>query len=223
MTIAVNRNLSNCEKARKKGFGASTGFEPVASALALQCSTSLSYEDPYTGGRPIYWVHQPVKGMKHRMKLLQVLRVFSFAEGSTRKKNSSTFSMEKGLTDLWAINTPRFVLPKEGFYSEVCAISEFIFFSGRNRLDNWLSFRLSLIVYCMHTFGYLSPKLFDHKNLFALSNLVPRAFPFWIVSANWKGKSPGNEVALWVLPIPETTQSQAQSFSGSLSAVGRRE
>ena len=27
---------------------------PVASALALQCSTSLSYEDPYTGGRPIY-------------------------------------------------------------------------------------------------------------------------------------------------------------------------
>ena len=54
VTIAVNRNLSNCEKARKKDFGASTGFEPVASALALQCSTSLSYEDPYTGGRPIY-------------------------------------------------------------------------------------------------------------------------------------------------------------------------
>ena len=52
----------------KKFFGAPTGFEPVASALALQCSTSLSYEDPYTGGRPIYWVHQPVKGMKHRMK-----------------------------------------------------------------------------------------------------------------------------------------------------------
>ena len=47
----------------KKDFGASTGFESVASALALQCSTSLSYEDPYTGGRPIYWVHQPVKGV----------------------------------------------------------------------------------------------------------------------------------------------------------------
>ena len=42
MTITVNRNLSNCEKARKKDFGTSTGFEPVASALALQCSTSLS-------------------------------------------------------------------------------------------------------------------------------------------------------------------------------------
>ena len=68
VTIAVNRNLSNCGKAQKKDLGASTGFEPMASALALQCSTSLSYEDPYTGGRPIYWVHQPAKGMKHRMK-----------------------------------------------------------------------------------------------------------------------------------------------------------
>ena len=41
-TIAVNRNLSNCENSpkKKKFFGASTGFEPVASALALQCSPS---------------------------------------------------------------------------------------------------------------------------------------------------------------------------------------
>ena len=31
MTIAVNRNLSNCEKARKKDFGASTGFTAMAS------------------------------------------------------------------------------------------------------------------------------------------------------------------------------------------------
>ena len=53
MTIAVHHNLSNCEKARKNDFGALTEFEPVASALALQCSTSLSYEDPYTGGRTI--------------------------------------------------------------------------------------------------------------------------------------------------------------------------
>ena len=60
------KQLRNSPK--KKFFGASTGFEPVASALALQCSTSLSYEDPYTGGWPIYWVHQPVKGMKHSMK-----------------------------------------------------------------------------------------------------------------------------------------------------------
>ena len=70
VTIAVNRNLSNCEKARKKYFGASTGFEPVASALALQYSTSLSYEDPYTGGRPIDWVHQPVKRMKTQNEMM---------------------------------------------------------------------------------------------------------------------------------------------------------
>ena len=46
------KQLRNSPK--KRFFGASTGFEPVASALALQCSTSLSYEDPYTESRPIY-------------------------------------------------------------------------------------------------------------------------------------------------------------------------
>ena len=79
MTIAVNRNLSNCEKARKKGFRGFNGIRPVASALALQCSTSLSYEDPYAGGRPIYWVHQTVKGMKHRMKWCE-LREYKWSE-----------------------------------------------------------------------------------------------------------------------------------------------
>ena len=44
MTIAVNRNLSNCENSPKKRFfGATTGFEPVASALALQCSPSCFF------------------------------------------------------------------------------------------------------------------------------------------------------------------------------------
>ena len=62
--MAVNCNLSNRAKARKtKDFGASTGFEPVVSALALQCSTSLSYEGPFSGGQQIYCVHQPVKGI----------------------------------------------------------------------------------------------------------------------------------------------------------------
>ena len=71
VTIAVNRNLSNCEKARKKGF---RGFNRIrtrglcVSAAVLYSCTSLSYEDPYTGGRAIYWVHQPIKGMKHRIK-----------------------------------------------------------------------------------------------------------------------------------------------------------
>ena len=30
----------------EKNFGTSTGFEPMASVLALQCSNQLSYEDP---------------------------------------------------------------------------------------------------------------------------------------------------------------------------------
>ena len=46
------KQLRNSPK--KKFFGASRGFEPVASAFALQCYTSLSYEDPYTESRPIY-------------------------------------------------------------------------------------------------------------------------------------------------------------------------
>ena len=38
VTIAVNHNLSNCENSpKKKVFGASTGFEPVVSVLALPC------------------------------------------------------------------------------------------------------------------------------------------------------------------------------------------
>ena len=67
VTIAVNRNLSNCEIARKK-FSASTGFEPVASAFTLQCFTSWAMKTHTLTSRPIYWVHQPEKGMKHRMK-----------------------------------------------------------------------------------------------------------------------------------------------------------
>ena len=38
---------------QKKNFGTSTGFEPMAPALALQCSYQLNYEDPYIGSRPI--------------------------------------------------------------------------------------------------------------------------------------------------------------------------
>ena len=44
------KQLRNSPK--KRFFGASTGFEPVASALALQCSTSLSYEEA-TGSNPV--------------------------------------------------------------------------------------------------------------------------------------------------------------------------
>ena len=63
----------------------------MASALALQCSTSLSYEDPYTGGRPIYWVHQPVKGMKHRMKWCE-LREYKWNEYVTIAVNRNRYS-----------------------------------------------------------------------------------------------------------------------------------
>ena len=65
----------------------------MASALALQCSTSLSYEDPYTGGWPIYWVHQPVKGMKHSMKWCE-LREYKWNEYVTIAVNRNLSNCE---------------------------------------------------------------------------------------------------------------------------------
>ena len=61
--------LSNCENSPKKRF---SGLQRDSNPWPLRFSAAvlfqLSYEDPYTGGWPIYWVHQPVKGMKHWMK-----------------------------------------------------------------------------------------------------------------------------------------------------------
>ena len=41
----------HCEVALKSVFGASTGFEAVASAFALPGSDKLRYEDPYMESR----------------------------------------------------------------------------------------------------------------------------------------------------------------------------
>ena len=64
----MNCNLSNCKIARKKVFQGFNGIRTRGLCIHAAVLYQLNYEDPYTGGRPIYWVHQPVKGMKHRMK-----------------------------------------------------------------------------------------------------------------------------------------------------------
>ena len=64
----MNRNLSNYEIARKKVFRGFNGIRIRGLCVRAEVLYQLSYEDPYTGGRAIYWVHQIVKGMKHRMK-----------------------------------------------------------------------------------------------------------------------------------------------------------
>ena len=54
VTIAVNRNLSNCEIAGKKVF---RGFNEIRTrGLCVHAAVlyQLSYEDPYTESRPIY-------------------------------------------------------------------------------------------------------------------------------------------------------------------------
>ena len=68
VTIAVNRNLSNCENSPKKRFSGLQRIRTRGLCVSAAVLSQLSYEDPYTGGWPIYWVHQPVKGMKHWMK-----------------------------------------------------------------------------------------------------------------------------------------------------------
>ena len=46
---SYNRNLSNCKFTPEKNFWASTGFEPMASALALQCSTNWAMKTHILG------------------------------------------------------------------------------------------------------------------------------------------------------------------------------
>ena len=58
VTIAVNRNLSNCENSPEKNV--SRGFNGIRSrglCVSAAVLSQLSYEDPYAGGWPIYvWV-----------------------------------------------------------------------------------------------------------------------------------------------------------------------
>ena len=49
LAVVIAIFKSNFKFRRKKKIGTSTGFEPMASALALQCYNQLSYEDPYIG------------------------------------------------------------------------------------------------------------------------------------------------------------------------------
>ena len=72
MTIAVASQFKQLRNSPKKGFSGlhrdSNRGLCVGAALLYQ----LNYEDPCSGSRPIYWVHQPVQGMKHRMKLYEL-------------------------------------------------------------------------------------------------------------------------------------------------------
>ena len=91
VTIAVNRNLSNCEIARKKVFRGFNGIRTRGLCVSAAVLSQLSYEDPYTGGWPIYWVHQPVKGMKHWMKWCE-LREYKWNEYVTIAVNRNLSS-----------------------------------------------------------------------------------------------------------------------------------
>ena len=51
----LNRNLSNCGVARKKVFSRGfNGFRTRGLGIGAAVLYQLSYEDPYTGSRPVY-------------------------------------------------------------------------------------------------------------------------------------------------------------------------
>ena len=68
--------------ARKKDFRSFNGIRTRGLCVSAAVLSQLSYEDPYTGGWPIYWVHQPVKGMKHWKKWCE-LREYKWNEYMT--------------------------------------------------------------------------------------------------------------------------------------------
>ena len=93
VTIAVNRNLSNCENSPKKSFRGFNGIRTRGLCVSAAVLSQLSCEDPYTGGWPIYWVHQPVKGMKHWMKWCE-LREYKWNEHVTIAVNRNLSNCE---------------------------------------------------------------------------------------------------------------------------------
>ena len=70
--------------ARKKDFRGFNGIRTRGLCVSAAVLSQLSYEDPYTGGWPIYWVHQPVKGMKHWMKWCELREYKIFFSGYFR-------------------------------------------------------------------------------------------------------------------------------------------
>ena len=125
VTIAVSRNLSNCENSPKKKKNLFQGFNGNRTrglCVGAAVLSQLSYEDPYTGGWPIYWVHQPVKGMKHWMKWCE-LREYKWNEYVTiavsrnlsNCKNSPKKKVFRGFESVEA--------PKKIFFRAIFAIA----------------------------------------------------------------------------------------------------
>ena len=79
--------------ARKKDFRGFNGIRTRGLCVSAAVLSQLSYEDPYTGGWPIYWVHQPVKGMKHWMKWCE-LREYKWNEYVTIAVNRNLSNCE---------------------------------------------------------------------------------------------------------------------------------
>ena len=90
----------DCKVTKKNVFGASTGFEPIASVLALQCSTNWAMKTHTLGAGQFGEFIVPVKGMRYinimwtadiRIKWKKVLTSNSWIILESR--NSESFSL----------------------------------------------------------------------------------------------------------------------------------
>ena len=97
--ICDHRSESQFKQLRKwpekKFFRGFNGIRTRGLCVSAAVLSQLSYEDPYTGGWPIYWVHQPVKGMKHWMKWCE-LREYKWNEYVTIAVNRNLSNCENG-------------------------------------------------------------------------------------------------------------------------------
>ena len=79
----LNRNLNNCQVARKKKSqfsGLQRDTEPMASAVALQYSTSWAMKTHTLGAGQFIEFINPWTGMKHRMKLCELWELYKCNE-----------------------------------------------------------------------------------------------------------------------------------------------
>ena len=69
VTIEVVSQLKQLRISPRKRFRGFNGIQTCRLCVRAGVLYQLSYEDPYIEGGSIYWVHQPVKGMRHRINM----------------------------------------------------------------------------------------------------------------------------------------------------------
>ena len=114
------KDYRNCEVARKKVFRGFNGIRTRGLCVHAAVLYHLSYEDPYTESRPIYWVHKPRKewstewnyvncGNTNEMKMCPLNRKFKHLRSCPKKRFSG---LQRDLNP-WPLRSRSSALPAE--------------------------------------------------------------------------------------------------------------